>query len=311
MQERRRREERKVLLVDAEEGTREGVAQGLRACGFRVVALGRREAAVSLFGVYQPDAVVVAARGQQELLCPAVRRLRALARGCVPLTFLVPLEEEALARRCLAEGLGLAVQPLPADPEALAACLQAQLRFRSALLSHGGRQGREKAALLEDRLTETASRPLLLSLVEQELRRCERYGGSFSVVGASVRDFAAFQNAHGEALAERLLVYASLVLRQAVRESDVVARVGRADFALLLPHTPAEEVGAVLARLEARLALARNEAHRVGQCLEVALGAISFPDVTGTAASLVGMAFRNMRRQSPRGLLAGGASLSA
>ena len=97
----------------------------------------------------------------------------------------------------------------------------------------------------------------LLELIALEMRRIERFGGSFSVVAGALEDFRALRKESGRGMAERLLVYSAVVFGQTVREADVVARVGEDEFAVLLPGTPAEGVPDVMARVGERFALAR------------------------------------------------------
>lgn len=286
-----------MLLVDPDDGRLARVALGLREEGFKVVALSRPEAAVPLFGAFGPDAVVIAVRPEDGVPVPIARRLRQLSRGTVPLTYLVAPEQGELRRACLQKGLGLSVMRPDAEPAELAARLRSQLRFQENLLERARASLDAQNAELRDPLTGVASRRYLLGLVEEEMKRAERHGGAFTVVAAALTGHGAFRRAFGRATADRLVGWAAGLLQTSVRDSDVVARMGASEFALLLPHTPSESVAPLLGRLRARLELARLEVSGRAFRLEVAFGAASFPDERGAAGQLVGAAFRELRRE--------------
>jgi two-component system cell cycle response regulator len=301
----------KVLLVDPDDAMLAHTAQGLRAEGFKVVALARREAAGPLLDAFQPDALVVAVRAAREVPAAAARHLSTLAQGAVPITYLVPPGDERLHTVCLEEGQGVEVVHLPCDTAQLAERLRTQLRLRETLLARCRTPLEGPGAVLCDPLTGTSSRTYLQALVAEEIRRAERYGGAFSVVAASLKGHGEVKKSLGPALAERLVVYASVVLAQTVRESDVVARIGEAQFALLLPNTAAGAAEAFIGRLEARLTMARLELNGRVFSAQMDFGAASFPGLTRSAGEIVGAAFHNLRQPRPYPAQDRAASLSA
>jgi len=152
------------------------------------------------------------------------------------------------------------------------------------------------AQALRDPLTGAYTRPFLLSLIALEARRCERYGGAFSILGCELAGLSQLRRSHGQGVSDRLVVYASIVLGQTVRGADVLARVDDGAFAVLLPGSAAGDVRALLSRIAARFELARLRLHSKPFAVEVALGSTSFPDRVGTARRLLSDAFA----QKPR-----------
>jgi diguanylate cyclase (GGDEF)-like protein len=149
---------------------------------------------------------------------------------------------------------------------------------------------------LRDPLTGLYNRAFLLELISLEIRRTERFGGTFSLVAGSLDDFRALRKESGRVIAERLLVYSSVVFGQTVREADVVARVGEEEFMVLLPATPAEGVPDVMTRVRERFALARLQVE--GRVLRpsLSLGAVSYPDMVGSPVQLLNGALQALRR---------------
>ena len=66
-----------------------------------------------------------------------------------------------------------------------------------------------------------------------------------------MNDFKGVNDAEGHAAGDRLLLASARAWRDVLRASDLLVRFGGDEFAVLLPDCPAEEAGAVAARLKA------------------------------------------------------------
>jgi len=73
--------------------------------------------------------------------------------------------------------------------------------------------------------------------VGEELARALRQADPVGLVMIDIDHFAALDARHGRAAGDRVLAEAALVLRLALRESDVVGRLGGDQFGVLLPDT--------------------------------------------------------------------------
>lgn len=80
----------------------------------------------------------------------------------------------------------------------------------------------------------------------------QRYGAPFSVVLLDVDDLKGVNDRGGHAAGDALLCRLAAALRASIRESDLAARIGGDEFALLLPQTPLEGAQTVLARITER-----------------------------------------------------------
>ncbi|HLL54741.1 MAG TPA: diguanylate cyclase [Myxococcaceae bacterium] len=298
----------RVLVVDPHDAELEKTAAGLRAQGFRVASLSRPEAALTLYDIFRPDAVVLGAQSQEPAL-PLARRLHQRSGGTLPIFYLLEAPTPEAVRRCLERGQGVDVLARDVDTLELTARIRGQLRLREA--QERAARDAVRTPSLHDPLTGVYNRRFFLALTTHEMRRCERYGGGFSVVAASIRGFAQLKTELGRERADRLIVYTSMVLCQTAREADVVARVGDGEFALLLPGAPSELVHHFLERLHARFEWARFPLDGREFRPQVVLGAVSFPDLVGSATQLLTTAFQDSRR--PRNLhhRASGAALGS
>ena len=285
-----------VLVVEPRAADLERTRVALGEADLRVVPVTRFDAAAPLFEAIRPDLVVLAAQGPDYVALSVARRLRQLCRGTTPMVYLVdPSDTEGL-RQCLERGMGVDVAPRTPSREELVVRLRSQQRLKAAVERAARPEAEGSPEALHDPLTGLYNRALFLELIALETRRTERFGGSFSLVTGALEDFGALRKEAGRSVAERLLLYSAVVLGQTVREADMVARVGEEEFAVLLPGTPAESVPEVLVRVRERFALARLQVE--GRVLRprVALGAVSYPDVTGSPVQLLGGALQALRR---------------
>jgi diguanylate cyclase (GGDEF)-like protein len=105
-----------------------------------------------------------------------------------------------------------------------------------------------------DSLTQLASRDQIFTLGRVEYKRWKRYLLPFSVVLLELDQFADIQ-AENEEKARAILYDTADVLRQCVREVDVIARLHGGVFAALLFNTPIEGASTLAERI--RKAVAR------------------------------------------------------
>jgi diguanylate cyclase (GGDEF)-like protein len=285
-----------VLLIEPRADDLERTRMLLGEAGFRVVPVTRFDAAVPLFEVIRPEAVILAVQAPDFSAVQVARRLRQLSRGTVPLLYMVDPQDAGAYQHCLEKGQCVDVVPRGGSGAELAVKLHAQLRLKAAVLRAAAGEEEDTALALHDPVTGVYNKPFLLALMGLEVRRCERYGGTFSVVAAEVGGWSALRKEYGRGMAERLLVYSAVVLGQTVREADAVARVGDSQFALMLPGTPAEAVPVLLSRVAARFEAARFQVDGRVVRTTLELGAVSFPDTVGTPMQLLSAAQQEMRR---------------
>jgi diguanylate cyclase (GGDEF)-like protein len=88
-----------------------------------------------------------------------------------------------------------------------------------------------------DWLTGIYNRRHFETLARAELARCQRYVRPLSILMIDVDHFKAVNDRFGHAAGDRVLQTVAAVCRGAKRDSDVVARLGGEEFALMLPET--------------------------------------------------------------------------
>ncbi len=93
---------------------------------------------------------------------------------------------------------------------------------------------------LTDRLTGVHNYAFFADALPRECRRAERYGLSLSLVILDLDRFKSFNDRWGHDAGNRLLAAVGEVIRASSRSSDIAARFGGEEFALIVPG-PAEE----------------------------------------------------------------------
>jgi diguanylate cyclase (GGDEF)-like protein len=96
-------------------------------------------------------------------------------------------------------------------------------------------EDRVRHLLAHDPLTNLPNRLLLVDRLEQALARSRRYGSNTAVLVFDIDRFKDVNDSYGHPAGDRLLCELADRVRDAVRGSDTVARVGGDEFALVAP----------------------------------------------------------------------------
>jgi diguanylate cyclase (GGDEF)-like protein len=88
-----------------------------------------------------------------------------------------------------------------------------------------------------DELTGLANRRRFREALQAEIRRARRFGGSVGLVLLDLDDFKRINDRLGHQAGDRVLAGIGEALRQRVRDTDLAARIGGDELAVLLPHT--------------------------------------------------------------------------
>lgn len=106
---------------------------------------------------------------------------------------------------------------------------------------------------IKDRLTSLCNRLKLESVFEEEIKRAKRYAISFSVIMADIDHFKSINDTYGHDVGDETLVDFARVLKNNVRETDVVGRWGGEEFLILLPQTQGEDAYEIAQKLRQKV----------------------------------------------------------
>ena len=161
---------------------------------------------------------------------------------------------------------------------------------------------RAEALSVTDDLTHLYNSRYLNLVLRRETKRASRNGRPLSLLFIDLDGFKAINDTHGHLFGSRALVEAAAVIRGSARETDVVARFGGDEFALVLPDTGGDGAFAVGERIRDKVA-----AHKflAGDGLDihltVSVGLATLPDVAASADELMQAADKAMYRVKDAG----------
>jgi diguanylate cyclase (GGDEF)-like protein len=161
---------------------------------------------------------------------------------------------------------------------------------------------RAEALSVTDDLTQLYNSRYLNQVLRRETKRAARSGRPLSLLFVDLDGFKTINDTHGHLFGSRALVEAASVIQGGARETDVVARFGGDEFALVLPDTGLSGAVAVAERIRERIAAYEFLAmDGLVIRLTASVGVATLPDMTGSADGLVQAADAAMYQVKARG----------
>jgi diguanylate cyclase (GGDEF)-like protein len=141
-----------------------------------------------------------------------------------------------------------------------------------------------------DPLTGLPNRMAFQASMAQSIALAERQKGSLAVLFMDLDGFKLVNDTHGHDVGDLLLQQVAARLRECVRASDIIGRIGGDEFVLLMTDNPsAVEAGQIAKKLIARV----SEPYTVGSRLLVigaSIGVALYPEDADTADQLLVLA---------------------
>jgi diguanylate cyclase (GGDEF)-like protein len=155
-----------------------------------------------------------------------------------------------------------------------------------------------------DPLTGLRNRRYFEQTLDMEIKRCQRYGRSCSLLMADLDHFKRVNDRYGHAAGDATLKHVGGLLRDSLRTLDMVARIGGDEFAILLPETPPNNISVVAKRLlrvvrETHLPIPKMNGHSRG--VTISLGAASFHRGNLTPQQFIKLADKSLYQAKRRG----------
>jgi diguanylate cyclase (GGDEF)-like protein len=129
-----------------------------------------------------------------------------------------------------------------------------------------------------------------------EVERAQRYGHHLSVLMLDVDHFKQVNDTYGHLMGDTLLSYVARLVSAKVRSSDMAARYGGDEFAVILPETDQHKAIAVAEKLRKAVSADRHwQGALLGNLgVGICFGVASFPDDGRTADDLLVCADRRL-----------------
>jgi len=116
--------------------------------------------------------------------------------------------------------------------------------------------------------------------VVEEISRCKRYGGEFSIMLVKIAFLEELEDVHGLRVQKLVVQKVAETLKGMKRLEDFIARIGRDEFSFVLPNTPKEGTSVLKERVREKLPYldispAGEEFRRIR--LTIRIGVATFP----------------------------------
>ncbi|HEY32414.1 MAG TPA: sensor domain-containing diguanylate cyclase [Dehalococcoidia bacterium] len=153
-----------------------------------------------------------------------------------------------------------------------------------------------------DELTGLYNRRALNEIIANEIKRCSRYGGMFSLIILDIDTLKNINDTYGHLTGDEYLRHVGSIIKAAVRSTDQAFRYGGDEFAILLTQTTTDDATAVAERVRQQVASVTREINIPITC---SLGIASWPaggpgvnDLINAADTALYQAKRNGGNQS-------------
>lgn len=167
-------------------------------------------------------------------------------------------------------------------------------------IKHAKLQDHLRELSITDELTGLSNRRGFFAFAQQQIKQVRRSGERMVLLYADLDNLKTINDTHGHLAGDRALADAAQIFRETFRDSDIIARMGGDEFAVILVNATEENVSAVQDRLQRRLG--EYNARRGGaNPLSVSLGLAVFdPDRPASVDELVREADRQMYEEKQR-----------
>ena len=157
--------------------------------------------------------------------------------------------------------------------------LQEALRRERKLLAKLRRDNADLQTLVTtDALTHVENRRSFQDILMHEFKIARRYNQPLSLLALDVDHFKMVNDRHGHPSGDYVLKEFAVILKQSVRESDVVARTGGEEFSILLPKAGPEQAAGLVQRV--RDAVAQRQFNIYGRTIRIttSVGLATYPN---------------------------------
>jgi len=228
------------------------------------------------------DGMVVADRNRKIVLAnpSAAEILTKSAKAIFREDFFHLLDDPEVMRRAIEEESYIEITNNDRVLQILASTIQnkEQVTIGSAALirdvtTEKSMQAELQHLAISDGLTGLFNRRHLDTTLDNELKRCQRYGHEMSIIMFDVDHFKRFNDEHGHEQGDRVLQNISATVKGQIRNLDIPCRYGGEEFLIILPETGfkfAQEIAE-------RLCKAVEQADLDGLRVTISIGVASFP----------------------------------
>lgn len=162
---------------------------------------------------------------------------------------------------------------------------------------------KSKELAIKDELTDIYNRRYFQKMLDLEIKRATRYNRELSLLMIDADHFKKFNDRYGHLVGDKMLIRLAKLLKNNLREMDILARYGGEEFVLLLPDTSlpnAVHVGKKIRRL-IKENLKMNSQDSQITPITVSIGVSAFPESAETVKELLHAADQALYKAKEKG----------
>lgn len=171
--------------------------------------------------------------------------------------------------------------------------LLSTLANEAAVAIHNAQAYKEaRTEALRDELTGLFNYRFFQEFLDKEIARCKRTQQNFSVIFIDLDLFKAYNDIYGHLAGDAALTKVADAIRESIRATDVAARYGGDEFAVILPDTDAQKALTAAERIRHNVKQSFRGAGYDSNLLTVSLGVASYPKHAASKQQLLSCADR-------------------
>lgn len=147
---------------------------------------------------------------------------------------------------------------------------------------------------LTDPLTSLPNRRALDQALLQEWKRAHRYNHSFAVIMVDMNNFKSVNDTYGHLTGDIVLQNTAAILKEALRETDILGRWGGDEFLIILPEATSQEAKRVAGKLIRQFKEKSSVFSTLHIGLSFSLGIAIYPKDGETPAALLAAADKRL-----------------
>ncbi len=160
--------------------------------------------------------------------------------------------------------------------------MQFSLELKKVLLYE-----RVEELAITDGLTGLYVRRYFFERLNEELHRSRRHKFKFAFLMIDIDNFKNYNDMYGHLVGDVVLKDVAQMIREGVREIDLVSRYGGEEFAVVLPETETESARAAAERIRETIAKNTFKAYDENLNITISIGIAEYPDDSKSVDELV------------------------